>query len=70
VRAGALKGLITSMVDIYSSVVDVETRNTTQHLDGIIIRITLQTIECGIFILHYTSDVGMCFVLSYMFNGV
>jgi len=58
------------MVDIYSSVIDIETRNTTQHLDGIIIRITLQTIECGIFILHYTSDVGTYFILSYTFNGV
>jgi len=53
------------MVDIYSSV-DVinEAKAIIQRPGDITIRIALQTIECGIFILHYTSDGGRSLILS------
>ena len=53
------------MVDIYSSVgVINEAKAITQRPGDIAIRIALQTIECGIFILHYTSGAGKLFIIS------
>ena len=41
-----------------------EVKNTSWRAEDLAIRIALQTIECGIFILHYTSDAGQPFVVS------
>jgi len=61
-RARALDELITSMVDLYS-LVDVSdgVKDTLLRLEGVVIRIALQTTECGIFMLHHTSNTGRLF---------
>jgi hypothetical protein len=67
-RAKVLKSIVTSAVDIYSFVDaedEDEVRNLLQHQEYIIIRIALQTIECGIFIQHYASNAGKWLILSY-----
>lgn len=47
------------MVDVYSSVdAGDEVESATRRPEDIIIRIALQTVECGLFILHYTFGPG------------
>jgi hypothetical protein len=47
------------MIDLYSFVdVGDEAKRTILRLEGVITRIALQATECGIFILHHTSDIG------------
>jgi hypothetical protein len=59
-RAKALEGLLASRVDLYSFLdAGDEVKSTILHLEDVITRITLQTIECGIFILHYASNTGI-----------
>lgn len=58
------------MVATYSSVADTELRGATPDLDDILIRIALQTIECGIFVLQYTSTAGRYLVFLFVwFSG-
>ena len=58
------------MVNVYSFVDEGDAGDTIQRLEDVVIRLALQTIECGIFILHYTSNVGVCCILSYTFDGL
>jgi hypothetical protein len=51
-----LKDVIAPMVDIYSF--------GGVPAEDIVMRITLQMIECGIFILHYTYSTGKGLILS------
>ena len=52
------------MVNVYSFVDEGDAGDTIQRLEDVVIRIALQTIECSIFILHYTSNAGKRLILS------
>jgi len=52
------------VVDVYSFVDESDAGDTIQRLEDIVIRIALQTIECSIFILLYTSNAGERLILS------
>ena len=55
-RDDAIRGLVASMVDLYSFVDDVdELRDKITSLEDVIIRISVQMTECGIFIKQYLS---------------
>ena len=59
------------MVDIYTfDGGGDEGGSTNQRPEDITIRIALQTIECCIFILHYTSDAGRSHILSTALNDL
>jgi hypothetical protein len=46
------------VVNVYSFVDEGDAGATIQRLEDVVIRIALQTIECSIFILRYTSNAG------------
>ncbi|KAF8339879.1 uncharacterized protein EI90DRAFT_2884005, partial [Cantharellus anzutake] len=55
-RDDALRDLVDSMVDLYSFVDDVdELENKIKSLERVIIRVSVQMTECGIFIKQYVS---------------
>ena len=56
-QANALRDLLMSLISLYSFVdVADDPDGTTGDLEDIIIRIAVQTIECGIFIQQYMSN--------------
>ena len=55
-RDDALRGLAASMADLYSFVDAVDgLEDKIKSLENVIIRISVQTTECGIFIRQYAS---------------
>ena len=52
------------MVNVYSFVDEGNAGDMIQRLEDVVVRIALQTIECSIFILHYTSNAGEWLILS------
>ena len=55
-RDDALRGLVACMADLYSFVDAVDgLENKIKLLEDVIIRISVQTTECGIFIKQYVS---------------
>ena len=58
------------MVNVYSFVDEGDAGDTIQRLEDVVIRIALQTIECGIFIVHYTSSAGKWLILSHALDDV
>jgi len=57
-RAKVLHDLIASMLGLYSIVEDGDFNRKIHDLDGVIIRIAVQTIECGIFVQQYMNNTG------------
>lgn len=50
---------MTPMIALYSIVEeDSRLKSLVQKLDSVMIRIAVQTIECGVFIQQYTSNTG------------
>jgi hypothetical protein len=46
------------VINVYSFVDEGDAGDTIRRLEDVVIRIALQTIECSIFIMRYTTNAG------------